>query len=87
MGQTLKMSEQPQAALEKLADLCRKLGAEVRYHPERHYFMAMQWEGWGAACSVGPAMEIQRQIKQMTAQYPGIVCYCFDPFSTLVYVV
>lgn len=81
------MVEQPKAPLEKLALLCRALGAEVRYHPERHYFTAMLWDDWGRPSSEEPALAIQREIQKQAAQYPGTVCYCFDPFSTLVYVV
>ncbi len=32
-------------------------------------------------------LNIQETIKEQTAQYPNLVCYCFDPFSTLVYTV
>lgn len=81
------MGDQPQAPLEMLAALCRELGAEVRYHPEQSYFTAMLWDGWGRPCSEGAALEVQQQIKIQTAQYPRAVCYCFDPFSTLVYLV
>ena len=81
------MCDQPKTPLEKLAALCRELGAEVRYHPEQQYFTAMLWDGWGPPFSERAALAVQQQIQKQAAQYPGTVCYCFDPFSTLVYVV
>ena len=32
------------------------------------------------------AQAIQDQIKEWSKQYPNVVCYCFDGYSTLVYV-
>ena len=75
------------AQFETLIAACVELGAEVRYHPEQGYFTAMVWSGWGGPLDAGPALEVQQQIQRQSAQYPGIVCYCFDPFSTLVYTV
>jgi hypothetical protein len=73
--------------LEILLAYSRDLGAEVRYHPEHGYFTAMVWGGWDNAFDVKSAQAVQRQIQRQSAQYPGIVCYCFDAFSTLVYAV
>ena len=30
--------------------------------------------------------EMQDKIKEWSRQYTGVVCYCFDSFSTLLYV-
>lgn len=65
--------------------ICRNLGAEVDYCQERSYFTAMVWEDEGSPADMSRARSIQKQIQRKTAQYPGLVCYCFDPFSTLVY--
>lgn len=67
--------------------VCRNLGAEVDYCQERSYFTAMVWEDKGVPADMSRARLIQKQIQRKTAQYPGLVCYCFDPFSTLVYTV
>ena len=32
------------------------------------------------------AQAVQDQIKEWSKQYPNVVCYCFDSYSTLVYV-
>lgn len=70
-----------------MLDICRNLGAEVDYRQECGYFTAMVWEDGGLSADIGQARSIQKQIHKETAQYPGLVCYCFDPFSTLVYTV
>lgn len=73
--------------LEHLCAAYRELGAEVRYRPEYGCFTAMIWDGWSRPYYEGTAQAIQQQIQRKTAQYPDLVCYCFDPFSTLVYAV
>lgn len=73
--------------LEQLCELCQELGAEVRLHPEQRYFTAMVWDGWDWPHNEAPALAVQQQIQRQAAQYPGLVCYCFDPFSTLVYAI
>lgn len=81
------MQEKKLAQLEALATICRELGADVRYYPEQGYFTAMVWEGWYSIVDEAHALAVQYQIQCQSARYPGIVCYCFDPFSTLVYAV
>lgn len=73
--------------LHTILTVCRDLGAEVNYCQERGYFTAMVWEDEGLSGDTSRARSIQKQIQEKTAQYPGLVCYCFDPFSTLVYTV
>ena len=73
--------------LEEMLAVCRNLGAEVEYDPEYSHFTAIVWEGWTLPYDEEKAISIQDQIYQRTAQYPGLVCYRFDPFSTLVYAV
>ena len=77
-------SSQP---LAELSEVCRTLGAEVRYHPEQRYLTAMVWAESVQISNEGAAHMVQQQIQEKTAQYPGLVCYCFDAFSTLVYAV
>lgn len=73
--------------LEILLEKCRKLDVDLRYNPQRKYFTALVWEHPNDAFDEARALLIQQKIKQMTGQYPGLVCYCFDPFSTLIYIV
>ena len=80
------MSER-MAQLDAVGDACRALGAEVRRPPGEHYLTAMVWDGWEWPYDEGRALAVQKEIKRKTAQYPGLVCSCFDPFSTLVYTV
>lgn len=81
------MPERKEAQLDAMCAVCRELGAEVRRSPEHHYFTATVWNGWDRVDQKESAQAIQQQIKQRTAQYASLVCYCFDPFSTLVYAV
>lgn len=71
--------------LMELSEACRSLGAEVRYCPEYGHFTAMLWED--GTLDEAQARSIQQTIQRLTARYPGLVCYCFDAFSTLVYAV
>lgn len=81
------MADQKQAQLDEVCAACRKLGAEVRRSPGAQYLTAMVWDGWDRPYDEGRALAVQKEIKRKTAQYPGLVCSCFDPFSTLVYAV
>lgn len=73
--------------LHALLTVCRNLGAEVDCREDRGYFTAMIWEDGQFPADMSRACYIQEQIQKETAQYPELVCYCFDPFSTLVYMV
>ena len=81
----LEMDEQKTKQLKAMLGICQGLGAETRYHPEHRYFTAMVWTGWDTPCGMGEALAIQQEIQRTAAQYPAVVCYCFDPLSTLVY--
>lgn len=81
------MTEQKEAQLDVVCAACRELGAEVRRSPENHYFTASVWDGWEWPYDEDHALAVQQEIKRKTAQYPGLVCCCFDPFSTLVYAI
>ena len=73
--------------LEALLSYCTGLDLKIHYHPEDRYFTAIAWCPDRIFPSEEDAGAIQRQIQRKSAQYPGLVCYCFDPFSTLVYAV
>ncbi len=81
------MPEQKELHLDAVCEVCRELGAEVHRPPGHHYFTATVWDGWDWPYDEGPALAVQQEIKRKAAQYPGLVCCCFDPFSTLVYAV
>lgn len=68
--------------LQYISNICNTLGADVRYDPEYRHLTVLAWESEGEQ----RALTIQQQIQRQTAKYPGLVCYCFDAFSTLVYV-
>ena len=73
--------------LEDLLDYCAGLGLKIRYCRKNHYFTAIAWCPDRIFPSEGEAVVLRRQIQMESARYPGLVCYCFDPFSTLVYTV
>lgn len=69
--------------LRHISDICRTMGADVRYRPEHGHMTVLAWESEGES----HALSIQRQIQRQAAKCPGLVCYCFDLFSTLVYTI
>lgn len=69
--------------LQSILDICNALGADVRYDPKYGHLTALARESVGEE----HALFIQQQIQRQTAELPGLVCYCFDPFSTLVYAI
>lgn len=81
------MADRKERQLEAVCAACRELGAEVCRPPGCRYFTATVWDGWAWPYDEGPALTVQQEIKRKTAQYPGLACCCFDPFSTLVYAV
>ena len=70
--------------IKQMLSFCRELGTHVQENRDGNSFTAMLWEDTDSI-SEDTAAKIQRKIKQKTAIYPGIVCYCFDVFSTLIY--
>lgn len=70
-----------------MLEVCRGLEADIRHHPQHNYFTVMVWKGWDHPDPKHIAENVQARIKVLAEQYPDIVCYCFDRFSTLIYVV
>ena len=68
--------------LQSISDLCSVLGADARYQPEYRHLVVLAWEHEGEQ----RALFIQRQIQRQEDD-PRLVCYCFDPFSTLIYTI
>ena len=73
--------------LQEMMNTCRNLGTEVIHRSEHSHFTAMLWNDWELSRDETLALSIQNQIFERTAQYPDLVCYRFDPFSTLIYTV
>ena len=69
--------------LQSISDVCNALGADVRYDPEYRHLIVLAWEHEGEQ----RALFIQRLIQKQAEHYPELVCYCFEPFSTLVYMI
>lgn len=87
MTVAIQATKEALTPLELLRERCVSLGAEVRYCPQRGYSTAMVWNEPGAPSDEERALDIQRTIQQESAQYPEIVCYRFDPYSTLLYLI
>lgn len=65
--------------------LCSRLNADVRYYDGDSYFTVLMPPPWKEE-TMRSAQELQQKIKGWSEQYQDIVCYCFDPYSTLIYV-
>lgn len=65
-----------------MLNVCRGLDADVRCSAADGHITVQAWEGRAEL-----ARSVQQTLLQQSAQYPNIVCYCFDEFSTLIYAV
>ena len=81
------MSETASGALEKIFAYCKHLDADVRYHPEQGYLTVLVHGSWRDPLDLAWAISVQDEIQQQADLYLHLVCYRFDPFSTLVYTV
>lgn len=81
------MKQDRSEQLEEVLFACRDLELDIRYDPECGHFTALAWENGIHSCNEETACSLQKAIKEQTARYPNLVCYCFDPFSTLVYTI
>lgn len=79
--------KEKQEQLEAMVAACGDVDAEVRYDPAHGHITIMVWEDGSDPANEQRALAIQRKIQQQSAQYPRLVCYCFDSYSTLVYAV
>lgn len=68
-----------------LLEQCRELPAEVQYKPEHLSATVIVPPPWDMVAEK-EAICTQNKIKEWAEQYPNVVCYCFDSFSTLLYV-
>ena len=79
------VSETKESQLLALLEQCVHLDADVRPRTEKGFFTVTVPPPWNGP-SRREAQAIQDQIKEWSKQYPNVVCYCFDGYSTLVYV-
>lgn len=61
------------------------LRPDIGYAPEQMALTVIVPPPWSAGTEPD-ALAAQRKIKEWSEQYPELVCYCFDSFSTLLYV-
>lgn len=62
-----------------------ELRASISYVPEQMAITIIVPPPWSAMIEP-EALEAQETIRKWSEQYPELVCYCFDSFSTLLYV-
>ena len=79
------VSETKESQLLALLEQCVHLDADVRPRTEKGFFTVTVPPPWNGPAR-REAQAIQDQIKEWSKQYPNVVCYCFDGYSTLVYV-
>lgn len=79
------VNETKRGQLLALLEQCAHLNADVRPRTEQGYFTVTVPPPWNGP-SQRKAQEMQDKIKKWSEQYPNVVCYCFDSFSTLLYV-
>ena len=70
--------------LSVLADMCYELPVLVTYQREQQSVTVTIPPPWDAAAEI-KALKVQDTIKEWSKQYPNVICYCFDSFSTLLY--
>ena len=71
--------------LTTLVQQCNALPVCIRVAPEDLSVTVTVPPSWDAVAEM-KATKIQETIKDWSKQYPNVVCYCFDSFSTLLYV-
>ena len=71
--------------LSVLAGMCDELPVIVQFLQDQQSVTVTIPPPWDAAAEI-KALEIQETIKEWSKQYPNVICYCFDSFSTLLYV-
>ena len=79
------VSETKESQLLALLEQCVHLDADVRPRTEKGFFTVTVPPPWNGSARRA-AQAIQDQIKEWSKQYPNVVCYCFDGYSTLDYV-
>lgn len=71
--------------LSVLADMCDELPVIVSFQRDQQSVTVTIPPPWDAVSEM-KALDLQETIKKWSKQYPDVICYCFDSFSTLLYV-
>lgn len=79
------ITDNKKSQITALYDQCRELPAMVRYKPENMEMTVIVPPPWDTVAE-RRAISTQETIKEWSKQYPDVVCYCFDSYSTLLYV-
>ncbi len=79
------VNETKKGQLLALLEQCAHLNADVRPRTDKGYFTVTVPPPWNGPAQ-RKAQEVQDRIKKWSEQYPNVICYCFDSFSTLLYV-
>lgn len=74
-----------QKELLTLLEQYKDLGTDIRCNTEQMSIVILIPTAWKSV-SESDALSVQEKIKEWSKQYPDVVCYCFDSFSTLLYV-
>lgn len=78
-------AEKKERQIAALLEQCSGLRADVRSCLEKGYFTVIVPPPWNMS-NQKTAQEVQDTIKDWSRRYPDVVCYCFDSYSTLLYV-
>ena len=82
----MRIAERRKVRSAALYEQCSSLPADVRSCLENGYFTVTVPPPWNMS-NQKVAQEVQDKIKgNGQGRYTGVVCYCFDNFSTLLYV-
>lgn len=79
----MRIAEKKKSQITALYEQCSNLPADVRSCLENGYFTVTVPPPWNMS-NQKTAQEVQDKIKEWSRQYTGVVCYCFDSFSTLL---
>lgn len=81
----MDVNETKKSQLMALLSRCIHLEAEIRTCAEQGYFTVTVPPPWNIHTQE-EAQRVQQKVREWSKQYPHVVCYCFDSFSTLLYV-
>lgn len=79
------MTQNKKEELLAVLDACVNVDADIRFHPEQHYFTVHLWPE--NKPDIRQALELQNRLRELSKRYSHVVCYCYDAFSTLVYAI
>lgn len=71
--------------LSALTQRCRELPVCIRCLSGQPSVTVSIPPPWDAAAEI-EALKTQSKIKDLSKEYPDVIVYCFDSFSTLLYV-